>query len=83
MTSLDLGPRAVAITPREDYSLLVTFDNGETRIYDVRPLLTEGVFQRLNDVDFFMQAHAKYGTVVWDEELDIAPESLYADSVLT
>ena len=35
----------------------------------------------LREPDFFAQAKAAYGTVVWTDEIDIAPEHLYECSV--
>ncbi|MBQ3424756.1 MAG: DUF2442 domain-containing protein [Clostridia bacterium] len=31
----------------------------------------------LNDLNVFMNAKAAFGSVVWNDELDIAPEYLY------
>ena len=76
-----LGPRAVSVQPLENYMLQVEFDNGETRLFDVSPYLEKGVFSKLKNFSFFMKAHQEYGTVVWDETLDIAPETLYEKSI--
>ena len=70
-----------SVEPRKDYSMLLTFENGEKRIYDARPLLSKPVCSELKDLRFFMGAKAKYGTVVWSEDVDIAPEHLYECSV--
>ncbi|MDR2505636.1 MAG: DUF2442 domain-containing protein [Oscillospiraceae bacterium] len=64
-----------------DYTLLLTFANGEKRVYNARPLLDKPICQKLNNPAFFMLARAEYGTVVWDEDTDIAPEHLYEHSV--
>jgi hypothetical protein len=74
--------KVVNVVADNDYLLHVTFSNGVRTCYDVKPLLDKGVFQRLRDITFFRTAHPAFGTVVWDEKLDLAPEMLYnpADS---
>jgi hypothetical protein len=66
----------------DDYRLHVKFCDGVSVVYDVSHLLDKGVFRRLRDKAFFKQAHIAYGTVVWDDLLDLAPETLYEDSTL-
>ena len=70
-----------AVEPHEDYSMLLTFENGEKRIYDARPLLSKPICAELRNLNFFMMAKALYGTVVWSDDVDIAPEHLYDCSV--
>ena len=65
------------VKPRADY----TFENGEKRVYDARPLLKKPLCAELNQLSFFMKARAAWGTVVWSDDVDIAPEHLYACSV--
>ena len=65
------------VTPREDYTLLLKFADGSTRIYNARPLLNKKLCAPLKDISFFLKAHEDYGTVVWSDDLDIAPEHLY------
>ena len=69
------------VCPNTDYTLLLTFENGEKRLYDAKPLLDKKLCASLKDPRFFMKAKAEYGTVVWSEDLDIAPEHLYECSV--
>ena len=64
-----------------EYHLLVTFLNGERRRFDMTPYLQYPVFQRLKNTAFFSLARVDYGTVTWPGEIDIAPETLYDDSV--
>ena len=66
-----------SVQPRPDYTMLLTFENGEKRIYDARPLLKKPICRKLNDLPFFMKARAAFGTVVWSDDVDIAPEHLY------
>lgn len=65
------------VTANSDYTLVITFENGEKRIYNARPLLDKPIFSQLNNKSFFMKAKAAYGTVIWNEDIDIAPEHLY------
>jgi len=61
----------------EDFSLLIWFDTGEVKAFDMRPYLSKGGFQRLQDVALFKQAFVAADTVCWPGDLDIAPETLY------
>lgn len=66
----------------DSYSLLIDFDTGETRLFDMSPYLDKGVFKQLKDTQKFSQAYVAGGTVCWPGGLDIAPETLYDKSVL-
>jgi hypothetical protein len=76
-----MNPRVKKVTPASDYKLHIEFTNGEQGIYDCSPLLEFGVFKELQDRNYFMQAKAWDGTVVWPHEQDICPDTLYLDSV--
>lgn len=69
------------VQPREDYTLLLTFSDGEKRVYNARPLLEKNIYHKLKNLSFFMSAREDCGTVVWNEDVDIAPEHLYENSV--
>ncbi len=64
-----------------DYRMLLTFAHGEKRVYDATPLLEKPIYAALKEPSFFARARVAYGTVVWSEEIDIAPEYLYENSV--
>ena len=63
-----------------DYRLVLTFDNGERRLFDLRPYLSIGRFAELRDIDAFKQISVSFDTVEWTNGLDIDPEFLYANS---
>lgn len=75
-----LNPRPRAVTALPNFKLQIEFGNGELRLFDVKPLLERGVFKRLVDTQFFNTAHIAHHTVVWDDALDICPDTLYLDS---
>ena len=73
--------RVTHAEPRDDFYLVMDFTNGERRAFDMRPYLDIGVFKRLKNKQIFKQAKVAFGTVVWPGDLDIAPETLYIESV--
>ena len=74
-------PDVIAVTPEPGHCLRLTFANGEQRRFDMTPYLDYPVFQRLRNPGFFGLARVDYGTVTWPGEIDIAPETLYAEGV--
>ena len=60
-----------------DFGLLLTFNGGERRRFDMRPYLHYPVFRRLENPAYFSLARVGYGTVTWPGDIDIAPETLY------
>lgn len=67
----------VSVTARPDFTLLMTFENGEQRVFDMKSLMGKKPFDQLRDPSRFAMAHVDYGTVVWPGRIDIAPETLY------
>ena len=65
------------VKPKTDYTLLITFTGGEQRLYNARPLLEKTIYAPLKNINCFMSAKPYCGTVVWSNDIDIAPEHLY------
>ena len=75
-----MNPRVRDVVPRDDYKLEITFSNGEVGIFDCAHLINFGVFSEFKDVGYFRRARVEHGTVVWPNEQDICPDTLYVDS---
>lgn len=73
--------QVTAVQPLASFGLLLTFNDGVQRQFDMRPYLHYPVFRRLENPGYFSLAHIDYGTVVWPGNIDIAPETLYAESI--
>ena len=73
-------PRPTAVAAAVDYTLRITFNNGETRLFNAAPYLAYPAFEQLKAISLFMQARVAHNTVVWNEEVDMAPENLYLES---
>ena len=66
----------------KDLQIVATFDDEITKLFDARLLFDKNpVFKQLENVDLFMSG--KIGpnghAVVWNDELDLAAESIYYD----
>lgn len=74
-------PLLTEATPRDGYTVHVRFEDGTTADVDLAYLLEYGgVFEPLRDPEYFrrLRADQEAGTIVWPNEADIAPETLYA-----
>lgn len=68
------------VKPLDDMIMLLTFSNGETRVFDATILEGEA-FEPLKDDDVFKHPVIEYGVVTWlDGEIDCAPEYMYNHS---
>lgn len=76
-----MNPRVKHVTALSDYKLHIEFTNGERGTYDCSHLLDFGVFRELKDKPYFKKAMACDGTVVWPNEQDICPDTLYIESI--
>lgn len=74
-----LGPRIADIIPQDGHGLLVTFDNGEMRRFDLRPLLSRDVFRSLREPEAFasLEVVNEGGGVAWASGPDLSAETLY------
>ena len=69
-----------SVLVRDNIHVEIEFSTGERRMFDARPYLEKGVFQRLKDPQLFRQAFVAFDTVCWPGNLDIAQETLYDKS---
>ncbi len=65
-----------------DYKIDMTFEDGKHGIVDLSEYTKRGgVFANFTHIDYFKKFTIDYGTLVWDGEVDIAPERLYEKAV--
>lgn len=73
----------VAATYRGGYRIGLEFDDGERGVVDFAKYLERGgIFERFGDMEFFrgFSVNKEIGTLTWADEIDIAPETLYAEA---
>lgn len=75
-----MNPRVKAVKPNTDYTLTLTFENGEVRVFDVKPYLDKGIFRELKDKREFNSVRPFLGSVQWRGGQDFCPDTLYVES---
>jgi len=73
--------RAASVETLEDYMILVTFDNGEKRIFDVKPYLEYPAYKELKINSLFKTVKIAGLSIEWIHGQDICPDELYFNSV--
>ncbi len=76
-----MNPRVLAVQANADFTLTLTFTNGEVRLFDVKPYLDKGIFRQLQDVTIFRQVKPVLDSVQWLGGQDFCPDTLYLDSI--
>jgi hypothetical protein len=74
-------PLLIEATAADAFTVHVRFDDGLSEDVELSYLLDYGgLFEPLRDAAYFrrLQADPEAGTIVWPNEADIAPETLYA-----
>lgn len=75
-----MNPYVKSVQANDDYSLFLTFENGEKRIFDVQPYFDKPVFARLKNLALFKTARVVSGSVEWQGEIDLSYDTLYLGS---
>lgn len=68
------------VKPLENYYLLLTFETGEEKYFDMKPYLNIGIFKELKKLSMFNTVHKSFDTIEWENEADFDPEVLYEQS---
>lgn len=75
-----MNPRVVAVQPNPDFTLTLTFTNGEVRLFDVKPYLDRGIFSELKAPRVFNTVRPFLGSIQWQNGQDFCPDTLYIES---
>lgn len=87
--------RITDVVPNDNFTLTITFDNGEKRILDMMPSLLPGtVFAPFREFANFRRVYLDESNaicwdidpnvdsnVVWSNKVDLCPDSCYVDSI--
>lgn len=76
-----MSPRVKVVTPNSDFTLILTFTNGEVRRFDVKPYWDKGIFQALKDPANFNSVRPFMVSIQWNGGQDFCPDTLYLESI--
>jgi len=76
-----MNPRVRDVKPNPDYTLTLTFTNGEVKIFDVKPYLDKGIFKELRDKSLFNSVRPFLGSIQWQNGQDFCPDTLYLEGI--
>ena len=68
------------VKPIENYTLILTFDDGSVKLFEMKPYLGKGVFKELKDENLFKTVKVSFDSIEWSNGVDVDPETLYQDS---
>lgn len=72
-----MTPDVIKVVASPDFFMKVEFSTGEVRQFDMRPYLQYPAFASLKQPGMFLRARVEHGTVVWSEDIDVSPDTLY------
>ena len=75
-----MNPRVTKVKPQQNFTLVLTFTNGEVKSFDVKPYLDIGLFKELRDVSLFNSVKPCLGSIQWANGVDLCPDTLYLES---
>ncbi|MDD2652195.1 MAG: DUF2442 domain-containing protein [Sulfurimonas sp.] len=76
-----MNPRVKAVIAQDDYTILLTFENGENKIFDMKPYIDKGFFKQLQDKTYFKTVKPFMDSIQWKNGQDLCPDTLYLESV--
>jgi Protein of unknown function (DUF2442) len=71
--------KVIEAKANDDYSLELKFNDGTIKRFDTTPYLDYEVFKPLKDINYFKHIKIAFGTVQWQDEQDISPDTLYLE----
>lgn len=76
-----LQPKLLEVKALADYQLLLKYETGECKIFNVLPYITGEWFGKLKDISLFNTVHISGPSIEWAGGQDISPHELYDDSI--
>jgi len=76
-----MNPRVKDVKPNQNYTLIITFNNDEIKVFDMKPYLDIGIFKELKDINIYNTVKPFLGSIQWKNGQDLCPDTLYLDSV--
>lgn len=78
------APHIVSVVPSSGHRLLLEYETGEKKLFDVTPYIKGDFFGKLEDESYFQQVRILFDGwfVGWPEGQDMASDEMYDRGVL-
>ena len=78
-----LQPKIIDLTPTKDYKLILIYDSGEKKTFDVTPYINGDWYNELLSIDYFLSVKIICDGIgiEWPNGQDISPHELYENSI--
>lgn len=75
--------KPVSVVPQNQMKLLITFDNNEQRIFDMKPLIHKGtVYSILIDENIFNKCYIdSTNSICWDKDPKVNSEEIWSNKI--
>lgn len=75
-------PDIIRVKALDNYLIYLKYETDEEKIYDMKNLINKNKFyDKLKDKTYFKNVKPRGDSIEWENGEDIAPESLYYDSI--
>jgi hypothetical protein len=71
MVGYQKRPVAVNVVSQPDYKILITFEDNQEKVFDIKPFLEDRLYEDLKDLDLFNKVKISGHKVEWRPRLDI------------
>lgn len=78
-----MNPYVKKVKPLDNYCLMLWFENGEQKIFDLKPYLNKGIFNQLKNTALFVLVRVVAGSVEWANRIDLSYDTLYLEGLAT
>ena len=75
-------PKLLNAKVNGNLSIILHYENNENRELNLEKYMISEYFKELEDIDYLSNFKIQDNTLSWENEQDIAPETIYKDSIL-
>ena len=76
-----IPPRIKNVIANDNFELIIEYENGIKKVYDMKKQLSFKYYYKLKDKDYFKSVKNVFVSVEWPDGEDIDPNELYTNSV--
>jgi len=60
-----MTPNITDVKAQDNYEILLSFENGEKKVFDMKPYIDKGFFKQLQDKTYFKKVKPYFDSIQW------------------